>query len=429
VIVDFYKQVGYLPEAILNYLLLVGLGPLDDRTENFSRDEMIAHFSLERGQSSRRPVLTSRNCLPFQERYQLALSSEERVNRALPFLEKAGLIPSPPAGETLARVPAGRRGCCSPARRGRRTSWSTAFFFMARRPDGPTTRSPSTSTCASLAGMRLALLRKTPRRPRCGSSRSTSAALEALVQKRRADRGGSRSAQVTQALRVAVTAKGPASALMKPWPSSAGSNVLARIDRAPRSAWHNVSPRGAAERGGQPAPPLRPAGETGKFVALPQRNRAMTAPQPEAAPSLHFIQEIVEEGQPHRQVRRPGSARAFRPEAPTAYLHIGHAQVDLPQTSAWPGSTAASGKPALRRHQPRKRKEQEYVDFHHGGRPAGVGFQWDGLFYASDYFDQLYEWAEQFDSGRQGVRPAISAPKRSQKHRGDIKGGKESPVP
>ena len=22
-----------------------------------------------------------------------------------------------------------------------------------------------------------------------------------------------------------------------------------------------------------------------------------------------------------------------------------------------------------------------------------VGFQWDGLYYASDYFDQLYEWA------------------------------------
>src|SRR6185312_6669007 len=47
VIVDFYEQVGYLPHAILNYLLLLGWS-LDDKTEDFSRDEMLKHFSLER---------------------------------------------------------------------------------------------------------------------------------------------------------------------------------------------------------------------------------------------------------------------------------------------------------------------------------------------------------------------------------------------
>src|SRR5688500_13849061 len=47
VIVDFYEQVGYLPDAILNYLLLVGWS-LDDKTELFSREEMIRHFSLAR---------------------------------------------------------------------------------------------------------------------------------------------------------------------------------------------------------------------------------------------------------------------------------------------------------------------------------------------------------------------------------------------
>ena len=47
VIVDFYEQVGYLPDAILNYLLLLGWS-LDDKREFFSREEMIASFSLER---------------------------------------------------------------------------------------------------------------------------------------------------------------------------------------------------------------------------------------------------------------------------------------------------------------------------------------------------------------------------------------------
>ena len=47
VIVDFYRQIGFLPDAIVNYLLLLGWS-LDDRTEFFSREQMIEHFSLER---------------------------------------------------------------------------------------------------------------------------------------------------------------------------------------------------------------------------------------------------------------------------------------------------------------------------------------------------------------------------------------------
>ena len=46
-IVDFYQTVGYLPEAIINYLALLGWS-LDDRSEHFSRAELIAKFSLER---------------------------------------------------------------------------------------------------------------------------------------------------------------------------------------------------------------------------------------------------------------------------------------------------------------------------------------------------------------------------------------------
>ena len=44
-IVDFYEQVGYLPDAIVNYILLLGWS-LDDKTEFFSREEMIDQFSL-----------------------------------------------------------------------------------------------------------------------------------------------------------------------------------------------------------------------------------------------------------------------------------------------------------------------------------------------------------------------------------------------
>ena len=47
VVVDFYEQVGYLPEAIVNYLVLLGWS-LDDKTEFLTRQQMIESFSLER---------------------------------------------------------------------------------------------------------------------------------------------------------------------------------------------------------------------------------------------------------------------------------------------------------------------------------------------------------------------------------------------
>src|SRR5205807_8025298 len=47
VIVDFYEQVGYLPDAVVNYLLLLGWS-LDDKKEEFTRQEMIDLFTLEK---------------------------------------------------------------------------------------------------------------------------------------------------------------------------------------------------------------------------------------------------------------------------------------------------------------------------------------------------------------------------------------------
>ena len=51
VLVEFYEETGFLPDALNNYLLLLGWS-LDDKTENFSRAEMLEHFSLERVNNS-----------------------------------------------------------------------------------------------------------------------------------------------------------------------------------------------------------------------------------------------------------------------------------------------------------------------------------------------------------------------------------------
>ncbi len=93
VVVDFYRVAGFLPDAILNYLLLLGWS-LDDRTELLSRAEQIAHFDLERVNRSA-ASFDPKKLLSFEERYFQALSVDERLALCLPYLERVGWMASP----------------------------------------------------------------------------------------------------------------------------------------------------------------------------------------------------------------------------------------------------------------------------------------------------------------------------------------------
>lgn len=93
VLVDFYRTVGYLPEAINNYLLLLGWS-LDDRTEDFSRDEMIRLFNLERVVKSE-ASFDPQKLLAFQARYMSRLPLETKVALVRPFLQAAGILADP----------------------------------------------------------------------------------------------------------------------------------------------------------------------------------------------------------------------------------------------------------------------------------------------------------------------------------------------
>jgi glutamyl-tRNA synthetase len=98
VIVDFYEQIGFLPDALLNYLVLLGWS-LDGEREEFSRDEMIAHFSLER--VNKAPAsFDPQKLLAFQDRAMQQLPLKQKVARCVPFLQQAGLVSDPPPCET-----------------------------------------------------------------------------------------------------------------------------------------------------------------------------------------------------------------------------------------------------------------------------------------------------------------------------------------
>jgi len=105
VIVDFYREVGYLPWAIDNYLALLGWS-YDDKTEFFSREELIAGFTLERINSS--PAsFDPKKLWAVQDHYMHALPTGEKLALMLPFLIRAKLLADPPpaaAVETVRRV-------------------------------------------------------------------------------------------------------------------------------------------------------------------------------------------------------------------------------------------------------------------------------------------------------------------------------------
>ena len=89
VIVDFYERVGYLPEAILNYIVLLGWS-FDDKTEFFTLQELVDAFSLERINKS--PAsFDAKKLFAFQERYMNLKPLDEKVAMTRPYLQQVGL--------------------------------------------------------------------------------------------------------------------------------------------------------------------------------------------------------------------------------------------------------------------------------------------------------------------------------------------------
>jgi len=82
---DYQKQ-GYLPDAMINFLALLGWS-LDDKTELLSREELIKHFSLERVVKT--AAIFNKDKLEWMNGvYLRKLSLGEFVQQALPFLDK-----------------------------------------------------------------------------------------------------------------------------------------------------------------------------------------------------------------------------------------------------------------------------------------------------------------------------------------------------
>jgi glutaminyl-tRNA synthetase len=158
--------------------------------------------------------------------------------------------------------------------------------------------------------------------------------------------------------------------------------------------------------------PSQPSSEAGEKAV---------AASPTLAPS-NFVRDIIVEDL--KAGKHGGRVQTRFPPEPNGYLHIGHAKaicIDFGLADEFGGHTN------LRFDDTNPEKEEtEYVE----SIKADVnwlGFQWDGLFYASDYFDQLHEWALKLIKDGKAYVDDLSAEEIRQ-HRGTLtQPGKESP--
>ena len=142
---------------------------------------------------------------------------------------------------------------------------------------------------------------------------------------------------------------------------------------------------------------------------------------PESRPS-NFIRDIILDDL--KTNKYAGRVQTRFPPEPNGYLHIGHAKaicLDFELADEFSGHTN------LRFDDTNPEKEEtEYVESIKAD-VQWLGFHWDGLFYASDYFDQLCEWAVKLIKDGKAYVDDLSA-EEIRKHRGTLtEPGKNSP--
>jgi glutaminyl-tRNA synthetase len=143
---------------------------------------------------------------------------------------------------------------------------------------------------------------------------------------------------------------------------------------------------------------------------------------PTAPSAVDFIRTIVDEdlaaGKHHGRV-----ATRFPPE-PNGYLHIGHAKSICLNFGV---AAERGGTCNLRFDDTNPAKEDvEYVQAIQED-VAWLGFKWDGLFYASDYFERLYQFALDLITRDKAYVDSLSA-EEIRAHRGTLtEPGRNSP--
>jgi glutamyl-tRNA synthetase len=99
----WFQEQGYLPEALLNFLGLLGYSLPEQDREVFTFAEMSASFDWKRV-STVGPVFDLDKLGWLNGHYVRELAEDDFAGRALPFLQRAGLVADPATPEQLAML-------------------------------------------------------------------------------------------------------------------------------------------------------------------------------------------------------------------------------------------------------------------------------------------------------------------------------------
>jgi glutaminyl-tRNA synthetase len=157
-------------------------------------------------------------------------------------------------------------------------------------------------------------------------------------------------------------------------------------------------------------------------MTAPNPNPEAASPIPEPTRPSNFIRDIIIDDL--NTSKYQGRVWTRFPPEPNGYLHIGHAKaicLDFGLADEFGGGTN------LRFDDTNPEKEEtEYVDSIQKD-VRWLGFEWEGLYYASDYFQQLHDWAVELIKKGRAYVDDLSADE-IRKYRGTLtEPGKESP--
>ena len=193
VFVRTFEEMGYLPEAMVNYLALLGWS-FDDKTEFMTRAELIERFSLDRVNAS--PAAWNYDKLDhFNGHYLRQLPVDDLADRLLPVVQAAGFRADRPAMRQITPLIQERLKTLADV-----VEW-VDFFFLDDLPDyDPQGLIPKKSDAAATA---TALERAIQI---IQSTEFTHTALDAAL-RAEADNLGLKPGQMFQPIRVAVCGK------------------------------------------------------------------------------------------------------------------------------------------------------------------------------------------------------------------------------
>jgi glutamyl-tRNA synthetase/nondiscriminating glutamyl-tRNA synthetase len=91
-----FREMGVLPEALVNYLALLGWAPHGGTRETFTREELIKEFELERVTPS--PAVFDMQKLYWLNRHYIAQAAPQQLfELSLPFFSRARFVTAPDA--------------------------------------------------------------------------------------------------------------------------------------------------------------------------------------------------------------------------------------------------------------------------------------------------------------------------------------------